>query len=141
MVALLGFLDLLQVSVELFLLGEGGAVDAGQHRVVGIAAPIGARHLHQLEGVADLAHRGHVRAAAEIEPVALLVDFDRLVFRNGVDQLDLEILALVAEHFLGLLARPDSSLVKGLSRATISFIFFSMTGRSSSVNGWLRAKS
>ena len=107
MVALLGFLDLLQVSVELFLLGEGGAVDAGEHRVVGIAAPIGARHLHQLEGVADLAHRRHVRAAAEIEPVALLVDFYRLVFRNGVDQLDLEILAHGAEGFLGLLARPD----------------------------------
>ena len=107
MVALLGFLDLLQIGVELLLLGEGGAVDAGEHRVVGIAAPIGAGHLHQLEGVADLAGRGHVRAAAEIEPVALLVDLDLLVCRNGVDQLDLEILALVAEHFLGLLARPD----------------------------------
>src|SRR5262245_30703031 len=29
MVALLGFVDLLQVSIELFLLGEGGTVDAG----------------------------------------------------------------------------------------------------------------
>ena len=106
-VALLGFLDLLEVGVELFLLGEGGAVDAGEHRVVAVAAPIGAGHLHQLEGVADLGRRGHVRAAAEIEPVALLVNFDRLVFRNGVDQLDLEILAHVAEGFLGLLARPD----------------------------------
>ena len=63
-----------------------------------IAAPIGAGDLHQLEGVADLAGRGHVRAAAEIEPVALLVDLDLLVCRNGVDQLDLEQLALVAEH-------------------------------------------
>ena len=33
-VALLGFLDLLEVSVELFLLGERRAVDARQHRVV-----------------------------------------------------------------------------------------------------------
>ncbi len=106
MVALLGLLDLLQVGVELVLLGEGGAVDAGEHRVVRIAAPIGARHLHQLEGVADLARRGHMRAAAEIEPVALFVDLDLLVGRNGVDQLDLEILAHVAEGFLGLLARP-----------------------------------
>ena len=48
-----------------------------------------------------------MRAAAEIEPVALLVDLDLLVGRNGVDQLDLEILAHVAEGFLGLLARPD----------------------------------
>ena len=81
-VALLGLLDLLEIGVELFLLGEGGAVDARQHRVVAVAAPIGARHLHQLEGVADLAGRGHVRAAAEIEPVALLVDLDGLVGRE-----------------------------------------------------------
>ena len=78
-----------------------------EHFAVGIAAPIGARDLHQLEGVADLAGRGHVRAAAEVEPVALLVDLDLLVCRDGVDQLDLEHLALVAEHALGLVARPD----------------------------------
>ena len=34
MVAFLGFLELLQVSVELVLLGESGAVDAGEHRIV-----------------------------------------------------------------------------------------------------------
>ena len=106
-VALLGFLDLLQIGVEVFLLGERRAVDPRQHRIVAVAAPIGARHLHQLEGVADLAGRGHVRAAAEIEPVALVVDLDRLVAGNGVDQFDLEGLALVAEHLLGLLAVPD----------------------------------
>ena len=78
-----------------------------QHFAVAVAAPIGARDLHQLEGVADLAGRGHVRAAAEIEPVALLVDVDLLVRRNGIDQLDLEHLALVAEDLLGLVARPD----------------------------------
>ena len=105
-VALLGLLELLEVGVELLLLGERGAVDAGEHRVVAVAAPIGARDLHQLEGVADLAGRGHVRAAAEVEPVALVVDLDRLVAGNGVDQLDLEALALVAEHLLGLLAVP-----------------------------------
>ncbi len=75
MVALLRFLKLVQVSVELLLLGEGGAVDAGQHRVLGIATPIGAGDLLQFEGIADLADRGHVRAAAEIEPVALAVNF------------------------------------------------------------------
>ena len=76
-VALLGLLDLLEIGVELLLLGEGRAVDARQHRVVAVAAPIGAGHLHQLEGVADLAGRGHVRAAAEVEPVALVVDLHR----------------------------------------------------------------
>ena len=100
------FLDLLEIGVELFLLGEGGAVDAREHFAVGIAAPIGAGDFHQLERVADLAGRGHVRPAAEIEPVALFVDLDLLVFRYGVDQLDLEILALVAKYLLRLVARP-----------------------------------
>ena len=48
-----------------------------------------------------------MRAAAEIEPVALEIDLDRLVARNGVDQFDLERFALVAEHLFGLLAVPD----------------------------------
>ena len=47
-----------------------------------------------------------MRTAAQIEPVALLVDLDLLVFRDGVDQFDLEQLALVAKNLLGLLARP-----------------------------------
>ena len=47
-----------------------------------------------------------MRAAAEIEPVALEIDLDRLVAGNGVDQLDLEGLALVAEHLFGLFAAP-----------------------------------
>ena len=106
MIALLGFLDLLQISVEFFLLCERRAVDARQHRIVAVAAPIGAGDLHQLEGASDLAGGGHMRAAAEIEPVALLVDLDGLVGRDRVDQLDLEHFAVVAEHLLGLLARP-----------------------------------
>ena len=106
-VALFRFLELLEIGVELFLLGESGTVDARQHLAVGIAAPIGAGNLHQLERVADLAGRGHVRAAAQIEPVALLVDFQLLIFGDGVDQLDLEGLALVAKYLLRLVARPD----------------------------------
>ena len=47
-----------------------------------------------------------MRAAAEVEPLALLIDLDLLIFRNGVDQLDLEVLAHVAEGLLRLLARP-----------------------------------
>ena len=48
-----------------------------------------------------------MRTAAQIEPVALLVNLERLIFRNGVDQFDLEVLAFVGEHLLGLVARPD----------------------------------
>ena len=66
--------------------------------VVVIAAPIGARDLHQLEGRADLAGRGHMRAAAEVEPVALLIDIQVLVGRNGVDQFALKGLALASRN-------------------------------------------
>ncbi len=106
MVALLRLLQHVEIGIELGLVVPGGAVDAGEHRIARVAAPIGAGHLHQLEGVADLPGRGHVRTAAEVEPVALLVDLDLLVFRNCVDQLDLEGLALGLEDMLGLVARP-----------------------------------
>src|SRR5229473_1385857 len=39
MVALLGLLDLLEVSIEIFLLRKRRAVDARQHWIVAVAAP------------------------------------------------------------------------------------------------------
>src|SRR5207244_3200085 len=42
-VALLSFLDLLQVSIELFLLRKCRAVDARKHRIIAVPSPIGAR--------------------------------------------------------------------------------------------------
>ena len=107
MVPALGLLQPVQVVVEIGLRGPGGPVDAGQHRVVRIAPPIGARDLHQLEGGADLGRRGHVRAAAEVEPVALAVDLQILARRDRVDQLDLEGLLLVGEQRAHVLALPD----------------------------------
>src|SRR5262245_35051394 len=107
MVALLCLLDLPQISVEFFLFGECGPINACKHRVLGVATPIGARHLHELEGITDLAHGSHMRPAAKIKPVALLVDPDLLVSRNGIDQFDLECLAHVTEDFLGFFSRPD----------------------------------
>ena len=107
MIALLGLLELLQIGVELLLLRERGRIDARQHRPVRIAAPIGAGDLHQLEGVADLAGRGHVRPAAKVGPLALAIELHLLIGRNGVDQLDLERFALLLEQALRLLARDD----------------------------------
>ncbi len=106
-VALGGLLQPMEVRVEIGLLGEGRAVDARQHRLGRIAAPIGAGHLHQLERGADLARARHVRAAAEVEPVALPVDLQILAGRNGVDEFDLEGLALLLEEASRLIAAPD----------------------------------
>ncbi len=48
-----------------------------------------------------------MRAAAEIEPLALRVDVEVLAFGNRVDEFELVGLALVGEHLLGLVACPD----------------------------------
>ena len=48
-----------------------------------------------------------MRAAAEVEPFALLVDLEILVVGDRVDQLDLEVLALArVKNSFALLARP-----------------------------------
>ena len=107
MVAFLGFLDLMQVVREVGIIGPGGAVDALQFRTFRIAAPIGAGEAGELERLADLAGRGHVRAAAEVEPLPLLVDLEVLALGDRIHQLDLEQLALFLEEVLGLLAAPE----------------------------------
>ena len=124
MVALLSLFDLLEIAVEFFLLGEGGAVNARQHRIFGIAAPVGAGHLHELESISDFSDRRHVRAAAKIEPVALFVDFDLLVGRNGIDELDLEGLTHVAESLLRLLARPGFLCERFVARDDLAHLLF-----------------
>ncbi len=48
-----------------------------------------------------------MRAAAEVEPFALLVDLEVLALGNRIDQLDLEVLAALPEEVLGLLAAPE----------------------------------
>ena len=107
MIALLRLLELMQIGLEILFARPGGAVDPLKHRAVRIAAPIGARDLEQLEAFADLAGGRHVRAAAEIEPVALRVKLEVLPFRNRVDQFELEILALLPEQRLGIVTRDD----------------------------------
>src|SRR5207248_6289663 len=97
---------LLQIGVELLLARESRSIDAREHFAIGIPAPISTGNLHELERRANLAGRLHMRAAAEIEPIALLVDSDLLIGRDGVDQLDLEQLSLVAKDAFRLLARP-----------------------------------
>src|SRR5690606_18270056 len=107
MVALLRFLELLEVRREILLIGPRGSVYPLELRLAGVTTPITAGDPLQLERLPDLPRRGHVRAAAEVEPVALLVDLHILVFGDGVDQLDFELLALFAKEHLGLVAAPD----------------------------------
>src|SRR5205823_7770233 len=97
--------ELLEVILQLFLVGPRGAVDALQHGVALVAAPVRARHREQLEG-AEPAGGGDVRPAAEIEPLALPIDGERLVAGDRLDELDLVLLAELAEGVDGLIAVP-----------------------------------
>ena len=104
-VALAGLLLPAQVLVQLLLLREGDAVDALQHLAVGIAAPVSAAALRQLEGVGlDAAGGVEVRAGAQVGKFALRIERDDGVGGQVVDQLDLVRLALGLHVGDGLLA-------------------------------------
>ena len=108
-VALLRLLNTGEILLQLLFVGPGGAVDTLQHLVAGVAAPVGACDLGQLEGL-ELAGAGHVGAAAEIHPGALLVDGELLALGQVLDNLYLVVLAHVAEQFDGALAAHDQAL-------------------------------
>jgi hypothetical protein len=118
-VALFGLFQTLQMGVQILLGRPGGAVDALQLLALGIAAPIGAGQLGQFEGLADMAGRGEVRAPAQVDPVALLVQSDGLVLGQVADQLGLELLAPRLEEDDGLVAVPDLAFELRASRSTI----------------------
>ena len=70
MVALGRFLEPGQVGIELLLVQPAGAVDAAEHRVILVAAPVSAGDAGQLECCRiELAGGGEVRAAAHVQPV------------------------------------------------------------------------
>src|SRR5207302_3363415 len=97
--------DALQIRGQLVLVRPRGAVDALEHGVVLVAAPVRAGHGGQLER-AEAAGGGDVRSAAEIEPLALPVNRERLIARDSFDDLDLVLFAELLERIDGLLAAP-----------------------------------
>ena len=108
-VALLRLLQPVQVGVLVLLLRPRRAVDPLQHLVLRVAAPVGARHLHQLEHL-QLAGGRHVRPAAQIDEIVLPVERDRLAGGNRRDDLGLVVLALVPEELHRLVARHHLAL-------------------------------
>jgi hypothetical protein len=103
-IALLDLLEDPQVLVELFPRRERDPVDAGEHLLVRIAPPVGARRVHQLEG-AQLPGVGHVRPPAQVEEVSGAVERHGFV-GDVVEQLFLVRLAgedlprFLLRHFL-----------------------------------------
>jgi hypothetical protein len=110
-VALFGLFLLGEVRVELFLLRERDGVDSLEHLALGVAAPVSAAALRQLDGVALDAARGvEVRAGAEVSELALFVERDDGVLRQIVDELDLVGLVLLLHELDGLFARQLEAL-------------------------------
>ena len=110
----------LQIGGEVGLAGPGRAVDALQLGVALVAAPVGAGQLGQLERLAHVARGGQVRPAAEVHPVPLAIDRDRLVAGDALDDLGLVGLADALEVGDGLVDGPTPRGAIFSSRATIS---------------------
>ena len=104
-VPLFGLFEHVQVGVEVFLLRPGRAVDALQLFVLGVAAPVGAGHFHQLESF-ELASGRHVRATAKVDEIAFAVERHILISGNGGDQFSLVLLANAEEKLYGIVAVP-----------------------------------
>ena len=77
MIALLGFFKAIDMFVELLLVEEGRAVDAGELLAFAVTAPVGPGDALQFEGL-DPPRCWDVRAAAQVGEIALAVDADRL---------------------------------------------------------------
>ncbi len=96
-VAFFGFFDALDVGRQLLLVSPGGAVHALQLLVLGIAAPVGARQLGQLECLEEAGVR-HVRATAHVDVFFVVVQAHGLLVGHVLDQAQLVVFATGLEH-------------------------------------------
>ena len=110
---------------ERCLARERRTVDALQHRVALVAAPVGAGHAGELDG-RELAGAGDVRPLAEVDPLAsrFAVAVERQLFTLGgsLDDLDLVGLAHLREQLERAL-RSTTSRRNGEFFLMISSIF------------------
>ena len=107
-VALLGLFEHREVVLQIVLARPGGAVDALQHLVAVVTAPIGPGHLHQLE-VLEFAGAWHVGSAAQVFEAAFAVQAHFLVLRNALDDLRLVVLAQALEILHGFVTRQHAA--------------------------------
>src|SRR5512146_2305957 len=92
--------DLLQageVRVELGLGGERGPIDALEHGVAFIAAPVSPGRREQLE-CADITGRRQMRPAAEIDEIALGIGRYRFPVRETLNQFNFIVLTTALEE-------------------------------------------
>ena len=95
-VALRGLFQALQVGAQGFLIGPRGTINALQHLVVAVAAPVRACGFHQLEVMAET-HVRHVRTAAHIDIFFMMIQA-RLVIMSNVFVKNRNFIAFAALH-------------------------------------------
>ena len=86
-----------QVFLEVFLVGPGRTINALQHFVARIAAPIRAGNLHQFE-CAEPASVRHMRPTTQIGEIALSVKRNILPLRNVANDFGLVLLSLLQKE-------------------------------------------
>jgi hypothetical protein len=125
MVAARGFFKAGEVGVEILFRKERRAVDALELRILFVAEPVGAGEAGDFEGL-DAAGRGHVRAAAEVDEVAVAIEADLVAGRGELgDEVGLHEVAVALSNSSRACSRGSYSRTKGSLRATTSAILAS----------------
>ena len=101
MISLFGFFQSVQVLIQILVIGPGRAINALQHLVVTVAAPVGASELGQPE-MPQFAGIRHMRTATQVHEFALAVERDVITVGDGFDDLGLVLLAVLPEVLHGL---------------------------------------
>ena len=109
MVALFSFGKHREIGFLILLLCPGRAVDALQHFVLAVAAPVGTGHLHELEDL-ELARARHVRTAAQVREVTLAIERNDFARGNFADDFSLVVFADALKVINGFVARQRVAL-------------------------------
>src|SRR5207253_3704677 len=102
------------------------AVDALQHRVAFVAAPIRAGDGRQFEG-AEAAGGWDVGTAAEIEPIALAIHGQRFIAGDALDDLHLVLLADLVEDLDRFVTLPFFATDRQVALGELGHLLFNPT--------------
>ena len=122
-IALTGLLLLLLPCIQLFLIAEGHAIDAGEHLVFLVVLPVCAGLLGDLEGLQRLGV-GQVGSDAHIHVLALLEEAELGLIGQIRHVLDLVVLLALFHQLHGLGAGQDEGLDGQVLLDDLAHLFF-----------------
>ena len=126
-VAPLRLFQTIEIGLKFLFFHKTCAVNALEHFAAGVAAPVRAGAVHQLDGVALYAPGVvKVRAGAEVGELSLLIEADGLALRQVLDELHLIGLVPVRHELDGLFARQLEALDGQLLLADAAHLLFQL---------------